>query len=156
MSLHYMQIVTGNCGCCIVWAENGRHIQIIVQDQVKHRSQAYVMVPECVRGHGTPNLFICKGTIYAEGLKKRMLSSRWHVFRSVPAYSSKALPSHILPLLQQCGFVVKDPDCLLIDQTCPTLKICGASWNEKFDHFDPGVWSNWSWISKHVWKMVMS
>lgn len=73
-----MQIVTGNCGCCILWTKNGRHILIVVQDQVQ--SQVYVMVSECVRGHGTPNLFICKGIIYAEmfiqALKPLVLSSR--------------------------------------------------------------------------------
>lgn len=62
MTLHYMQIVTGHCGCCILQTKNGGHIPIVVQVQ----SQAYVMVSECVRGHGTPNLFICEGIIYAE------------------------------------------------------------------------------------------
>lgn len=65
-------------------------------------------------------------------------------FRDVPAYFSKTMPSHILQVFQQRGFIVTE--CrnwtgLPAVQTCLPLKMCGTLWSKRYDNRDPGLLS---------------
>ena len=58
------QIVFGNHGRCVLWANEQKDHLDCYQHQVK--KLASVMVWGCVSAHGTGNLHICEGTIKAE------------------------------------------------------------------------------------------
>ena len=70
------------------------------------------MVWGCVSAHGMGNLHICEGTINAERyiqvVEQYMLHPSNILFMDAPDYFSKTMPRHILHMLQQRGFVVKE------------------------------------------------
>ena len=104
------QIIFGNCGCCVLWAkEEKEHLDCY---QRKVQKPASVMVWGCVSGHGMANLHICGGTINAERyiqvVEQYMLHPSNILFMDAPDYFSKTMPRHILHMLQQRGFVVKE------------------------------------------------
>ena len=111
------QIVLGNLGHRVLWTKKEKDHPDCYQCKVQ--KPASVMVWGCVSGHGMGNLHICEGTINAERyiqvLEQHMLPGWQHMltsgdvfFRDVPAYFSKTMSNHILHMLQQCGFMVKE------------------------------------------------
>uniref|UniRef100_A0AAR2J834 Transposase Tc1-like domain-containing protein n=1 Tax=Pygocentrus nattereri TaxID=42514 RepID=A0AAR2J834_PYGNA len=103
------QIGFGNHGRCVLRAKEEKDC---LDYQRKVQKPASLMVWGCVSAHGMGNLHICEGTINAERyiqvLEQHMLPSKQRLFQGHPAYFSKTMPSHILHMLQQRGFIVKE------------------------------------------------
>ena len=77
------QIVFGNHGRCVLWANEEKDNPDCYQRKVQ--KLASVIVWGCVNAHGTGNLHICKGTINAERyiqvLEQHMLPSKQRLFQ---------------------------------------------------------------------------
>ncbi|KAL7868504.1 hypothetical protein SRHO_G00098880, partial [Serrasalmus rhombeus] len=104
------QIVFGSHGPRVLRAKEEKDYPDCFQCKVQ--KPASLMGWGCVSAHGVDNLHICEGTINAERyiqvLEQHLLPSKQRLFQGGPAYFSKTMPSHILHVLQQRGFVVKE------------------------------------------------
>lgn len=133
-----------------------RTIQIVIS--AKFNSQqlwwfGVVLVP-MVWGRSVKASLMLKG---AYRYWSNTLLLRWCVFQDIPAYLRKAMPRHILHLLQQSGFIVKECRyCTVLPavQTCLPLKMYGTLRNTKYGNGDPGLLNSLKLFIKQEWEWI--